>query len=228
MITKYGLDVVATVLAVVILCSLIVWLFVDSRGWRVGLFSLLALTLIFTFNFFRDPERNVPEGKDSIISPADGKVVLIKEVEEPEYLKTRGTQVSIFMSPLNVHVNRFPLSGRVAYFRHIPGEFMVAFDDKSSDRNERTHIGIESGNVRVFMKQIAGFVARRIVAPLKVGDEAVAGERFGMIRFGSRVDVIVPSGSTVKVRLGDKSVAGETILATVAQTTDPTNMRASS
>jgi phosphatidylserine decarboxylase len=225
-ITKYGLDVVATVVAVVVLCSLMVWFFVDGRGWRLGLFSLLTLTLIFTVSFFRDPDRHVPEGKDLIISPADGKVVLIKEVDEPEYLKARATQVSIFMSPLNVHVNRFPVSGRVAYFKHIPGEFMVAFDAKSSERNERTHIGIESGNCRILMKQIAGFVARRIVAPLKVGDEAVAGERFGMIRFGSRVDIIIPLGSTIEAQLGDKSVAGETILATAPPTPDHLPKRA--
>jgi phosphatidylserine decarboxylase len=124
--------------------------------------------------------------------------------------------MSIFMSPMNVHVNRYPMSGRVGFFKHIPGEFIVAFDEKSSTRNERTHIGIENGNVRVLFKQIAGYVARRIVAPVQVGDKAVAGERFGMIRFGSRVDVIVPEGSEVKVKVGENAVAGTTVLAVVA------------
>jgi phosphatidylserine decarboxylase len=142
--------------------------------------------------------------------------VLVKEVREDEFLKGEGVQVSIFMSPLNVHVNRFPISGKVGYFQHIPGEFLVAFDDKSSLRNERTQIGVENGKTRVFFKQVAGFVARRIVAELKVGDPAVAGERFGMIKFGSRVDVIVPKGSEVKVKVGDKTMAGETVLAVVS------------
>ena len=216
MITKYGYDVVATAVAVVILGSLLAWFFLDTRWLRFGVIGVLDLFLIFTLNFFRDPERSLPEGEDLIVSPADGKVVLIKEVNEEEFLNARGVQVSIFMSPLNVHVNRYPISGRVACFKHIPGEFIVAFDEKSSTRNERTHIGIENKNVRVFFKQIAGFVARRIVAPVQVGDMAVAGERFGMIRFGSRVDVIVPRGCEVKVKVGDKAVAGETVLAVVA------------
>jgi phosphatidylserine decarboxylase len=117
------------------------------------------------------------------------------------------------MSPLNVHVNRYPISGTVGYFRYYPGEFLVAFDDKASLRNERTHIGVENGAQRVLFKQIAGFVARRIVADLKVGDRVTAGERFGMIKFGSRVDVIMPRSVTVKVGMGDRTVAGETVLA---------------
>jgi len=215
-ITKYGYDVVAAVVFVVVLGSLLAWLFLDTKGLRFGIIGLLVLLLVFSLNFFRDPHRVTPQGENLVISPADGKVVLIREVDESEYLKRKGIQVSIFMSPLNVHVNRFPISGRVAYFKHIPGEYLVAMEEKSSTRNERTHIGIENGKTKVFFKQIAGFVARRIVAPINVGDKAVTGERFGMIRFGSRVDVIVPNGSEIKVRLGDKAVAGETILAVVA------------
>jgi phosphatidylserine decarboxylase len=215
-ITKYGYDVVATVVAVVVFGLLLAWFFVDIRWLKFGVIGVLVLLLVFTFSFFRDPERVTPDGEGLIISPADGKVVLIKEVFEDEFLKDRGINVSIFMSPLNVHVNRYPMSGRVACFKHIPGEFIVAFDEKSSTRNERTHIGIENGEVRVFFKQIAGFVARRIVARVKVGDMAVAGERFGMIRFGSRVDVIVPQGCEVKVKVGDNAVAGKTVLASVA------------
>jgi len=215
-ITKYGYNVVATVVAVVVLGFLLAWFFVDIRWLKFGAIGVLVLFLIFTFGFFRDPERITPAGEGLVISPADGRVVLIKEVMEEEFLKGKGIQVSIFMSPLNVHVNRYPISGRVGFFKHITGEFIVAFDEKSSTRNERTHIGIENGNVRVFFKQIAGFVARRIVAPVQVGDKAVAGERFGMIRFGSRVDVIVPEGCKVKVKVGDNAVAGTTVLAVVA------------
>lgn len=216
MVTRYGYDVVFAAVASVILSALIVWFFVDGKELRFGLLGALLLFLIFTLSFFRDPERKIPFGDGLVLSPADGKVVLIKGVNEQEYLKANGVQVSIFMSPLNVHVNRYPLSGKIAYFKHVPGEFLVAFDDKSSARNERTYIGIENGNIRVLTKQIAGFVARRIVAPVKTGDTAVAGERFGMIRFGSRVDVIMPEGSLLMVRVGDKAVAGETVLGVVA------------
>jgi len=215
-ITKYAYDVVAAAVVVVVLGAVLAWLFVDMKGLKFGAIGLMVLLLVFVLNFFRDPDRVTPQGENIVISPADGKVVLIKDVDESEFLKGKGVQISIFMSPLNVHVNRFPISGTVAYFKHIPGEYLVAMEEKSSSRNERTHIGIENGRTHVLFKQIAGFVARRIVAPINVGDKAVAGERFGMIRFGSRVDVIVPRGSDIKVKLGDKAVAGETILAIVA------------
>ena len=213
MITRYGYDVVGVVVLVVLAGSLLSWYLVNEVVVKALIIALLALILLFTLNFFRDPDRTTPAGDNLVISPADGEVVLVTEVREDEFLKGEGIQMSIFMSPLNVHVNRFPISGKVGYFRHIPGEFLVAFDDKSSLRNERTHIGVESGNRKVFFKQIAGFVARRIVADLREGDSAVAGERFGMIKFGSRVDVIVPKGAEVKVKVGDKTVAGETVLA---------------
>jgi phosphatidylserine decarboxylase len=119
------------------------------------------------------------------------------------------------MSPLNVHVNRYPITGKVGYFKYIPGEFLVAYEEKSSLRNERTHIGIENEYGKIFFKQIAGFVARRIVAPIRVGDSARAGERFGMIKFGSRVDVIIQKQAHVQVKLGDKTVAGETVVAII-------------
>jgi phosphatidylserine decarboxylase len=155
----------------------------------------------------------VPDEKKAVISPADGKIVLIKELFEPEFHKADAVQVSIFMSPLNVHVNRFPITGTVEYFKHIHGEYLVAFDDKSSDRNERTLIGVNDNGWKVLFKQIAGTVARRIIADLTVGQPATAGEKFGMIRFGSRVDVIMPKGTQVLVAIGQHVVAGETIIA---------------
>jgi phosphatidylserine decarboxylase len=214
-ITRYGYDVVLVIVLVALIGSLLAWQFIEWKPVRFGVITLLLLLVIFTINFFRDPDRVTPSGDNLVISPADGKVVLIKDVMEDEYLKGEGTQVSIFMSPLNVHVNRFPMNGTVGYYRYIPGEYLVAFDEKSSLRNERTHIGVERGNVKVLFKQIAGFVARRIVAHVALGDSARAGERFGMIRFGSRVDVIVPKGAEIRVRLGDTPVAGETVLAVI-------------
>ena len=213
MVTRYGYDVVVKAAFLTVLGSLAVWFLVESRDLRFSLQCALLLGLIFIIRFFRDPDRRTPVGPGLVISPADGRVVLVEKVDELEYLKSRGVQISIFMSPLNVHVNRFPVTGMVSYVRHFPGEFLVAFDHKSSARNERNSIGIENGTVRVLTKQIAGFVARRIVAPVKPGDTAVAGERFGMIRFGSRVDVVVPESSQVQVKVGDRAVAGETVLA---------------
>jgi len=164
-------------------------------------------------NFFRDPERSVPSGNNIIVYPADGRVVVVKDLFEGEFLRADAVQVSIFMSPLNVHVNRFPISGTVGLFKHIEGKYLVAFNEKSSEENERTVIGVEGNGRKVLFKQIAGAVARRIVAPVTTGQRAVCGERFGMIKFGSRVDVIVPKGSVIKVSLNDRVVAGETILA---------------
>jgi phosphatidylserine decarboxylase len=175
-----------------------------------------AIAFLFVLNFFRDPKRTPPTGDNLIVSPADGRIVVIREVFEDEFLKIPAVQVSIFMSPLDVHVNRFPVSGRVAYFKHIPGLYGVAYEDKSSELNERTHIGIECGAGKLLFKQIAGAVARRIVADLEVGQPAVLGARFGMIKFGSRVDVIMPKESVLKIGLHDRVLAGETVLAVFA------------
>lgn len=216
MITKYGYDVFFTITAVVIIGCLLSWYLLELKPLKFGLIGILLAFFLFTLNFFRDPDRTTPQGGDLVISPADGKVVVVKDVFEDEFLKSEAIQVSIFMSPLNVHVNRYPINGKVAYFKHIPGEYLVAYEDKSSLRNERTHIGVENEKHKVFFKQIAGFVARRIVAPIQVGDEAVAGERFGMIKFGSRVDVFVPKNSEIKVKVGDKTAAGETVIAVVS------------
>ena len=136
-------------------------------------------------------------------------------VDAPDYLEGKAMQVCIFMSPMNVHVNRFPVSGVVEYVRHIEGRFVMAWEDKASDLNERTLIGINTGAYRLLFKQIAGFVARRIVCPLNVGDSAVAGERFGMIKFGSRVDVLFPEDAEVRVKKNQHVVAGETVIALV-------------
>ncbi|MBI5216840.1 MAG: phosphatidylserine decarboxylase family protein [Ignavibacteriae bacterium] len=214
MITHYGLDVVVKFFIIAVLIVAATFFFTQSGAIRYIIFSIVGLATIFVLNFFRDPDRTTPPGNNIVVSPADGKVVLIKEFYEDEYLKCDAVQVSVFMSPLNVHVNRFPISGQVGYFRYIQGEYLVAFEDKSSERNERTHIGVESNGYKVLFKQIAGAVARRIVAPITVGQLAVMGERFGMIKFGSRVDVIMPKGTHINVKLNEHVVAGESVLAT--------------
>ncbi len=212
-ITPYGYGVVGTIVAIVLIGSVIAGMFIASVWISWVVIGFLVFLLLFTLNFFRDPERTTPSRSDCIISPADGKVVVIKELYDDEYIKGDALQVSIFMSPLNVHVNRFPISGTVEHYKYFPGEFMVAFEDKASLVNERTHIGVGNGTTRVLFKQIAGFVARRIVADIKVGDRALMGERFGMIKFGSRVDVLMPKRMNVNVKLGEMTVAGETVLA---------------
>lgn len=211
MITKYGYSTIGVVVA---FCFIIVIasFFIHSLPARIILTVLVIFLLVFTLNFFRDPERKTPNGENIIISPADGTVLFIKDVMEEKFLKGKAKQISIFMSPLNVHVNRIPISGKVEYLQYHKGGYLVAYDDKASEKNERNEIGITGKIGKVLYTQIAGFVARRIVSDLKMGDTVVIGKRFGMIKFGSRVDVIVPETFTTSLKKGDKVFAGETIL----------------
>ncbi|MGA2623030.1 MAG: phosphatidylserine decarboxylase family protein [Bacteroidota bacterium] len=213
MLSKYGLGVLLKFFGLAALAVVCCFTIIHQEVVRGVLLALVGVSSAFVLSFFRDPDRSTPQQDNTVISPADGKVVVIKELFEPEYLKTEAIQVSIFMSPLNVHVNRFPISGIVKYFRYIRGDYIVAFDEKSSEQNERTHIGMENKGQKVLFKQIAGAVARRIVVHVNVGQTATAGERFGMIKFGSRVDVIVPKGTEIVVRLHENVRGGETILA---------------
>lgn len=178
-------------------------------------FMLLGLFVLgFTLWFFRDPARTPPAEADGLlIAPADGKVMFVKRVHEPDLIKGEGQQVSIFLSPLNVHVNRVPAKGTIAFTRYIPGDYLVAWHEKSSELNERSEIGmLHPSGLPVIFKQIAGAVARRIVFHIKEGDEVGAGERYGIVKFGSRMDVIVPLSVDISVQAGDKVVAGESIL----------------
>jgi phosphatidylserine decarboxylase len=180
---------------------------------------VLVLALIFSFFslfnlwFFRDPERNFSGDENDIISPADGTVIKIDRVYDDEYFKKEVTLVSVFMSVFNVHVNRFPVSGKVDYFDYRKGKFKAAFNHLASAENEQTVIGIKSDKGRVLFKQVAGLIARRIICRAKVGDSAVRGERFGMIRYGSRVDLYFEDNVTVKVKMKQKVTAGETVIA---------------
>ncbi len=176
----------------------------------MGTFLVLWGIVIY---FFRDPERTPPEGENLIISPADGKVVLIKEINEDVYLNSPATQISIFLSPLNVHVNRNPISGKLEYLKYHPGKYLMAWDENASEENERADFGVlhPSGS-KLFFKQITGFLARRIVYRIKEGDVLSVGDRFGMMKFGSRMDVIVPKNVDIHVKEGDRTWAGQSIL----------------
>ena len=211
MFTKYGYNTMGIVFIVVFIL-IVLSIYFDNNFVRIPLILLSAFLIIFTLNFFRDPDRTVPNKSNIVVSPADGRVLFVKDVIDDKFMNSKAKMVSIFMSPLNVHVNRIPITGKVEYVKYIQGEYLAAFEDKASERNERNEIGITSPGGKVFFTQIAGFVARRIVSDLKVGDSVSIGNRFGMIKFGSRVDIIVPEQWQVKLKKDDIVTAGETIL----------------
>ncbi|MGA7722141.1 MAG: phosphatidylserine decarboxylase family protein [Ignavibacteriaceae bacterium] len=211
MFTKYGYSTLG-VIAVITFIFLSVSLFVNNTFLKTLLIILPLIFLIFSMYFFRDPERRAPKAENVVVSPADGRVLLIKNVYDNKYINGKAKQISIFMSPLDVHVNRIPADGRVEYLKYHKGEFVAAFEDKASENNERCEFGIETKYGKILFTQVAGFIARRIVYKIKVGDSVKKGDRFGMIKFGSRVDIVVPEEWTEKVKKGDHVSAGETIL----------------
>jgi phosphatidylserine decarboxylase len=188
------------------------FLFLSTPGSYIvtGFAVLVFLTVL---QFFRHPSRPWIKGDDLIIAPADGKVVVIEEVYEPEYFKEKRLQVSIFMSPVNVHVNRFPISGIVKYFKYHPGLYLVAWHPKASTDNERTTVVVERPDGKaLLLRQIAGALAKRIVWYIKESDQAVQTEELGFIKFGSRVDLFLPIGTKLNVTLGQKTKGGITVV----------------
>lgn len=182
-----------------------------SRYWW---FALLWLPIaIWVIAFFRDPVRQGDRGEQLIIAPADGKVVSIIEVDEPSFHRGRATRVSIFMNVFDCHVNRYPSSGTIAYRHYNPGKFVNAAAEKASLENEQSSIGLETPRGKILVRQIAGLIARRIVTDHGEGRDVTQGERLGMIRFGSRVDVFVPTSTRILVKEGDRTVAGITVIA---------------
>lgn len=179
--------------------------------WLLNAFIIVILYLVI--QFFRVPYRTSPEGDNLIICPADGKVVVIEEVEESEYFKGKKIQISIFMSPLNVHANWNPISGTTQYYKYHPGKFLVAWHPKSSNDNERSTVVTKHKNgTEILFRQIAGAVARRIVCYAKEGEEVKAGSEFGFIKFGSRIDVFLPIGTELNVKIDDVVQGKTTIL----------------
>lgn len=177
-------------------------------------YALSGFLIITILQFFRSPKRVFTLGDNLIISPADGKVVVIEEAEEPEYFKGKRLQVSVFMSPINVHVNRYPIAGDVAFFKYHPGKFLAAWEPKSSTDNERTTVVVKHNSGKeVLFRQIAGALARRIVWYCKEGDKASQCGEMGFIKFGSRVDLFLPLDVKVKVKIGDVVKGSQTVLA---------------
>lgn len=182
--------------------------------WSLLLIIPLLVIYSLVFWFFRVPNRDILDHTENVIAPVDGKVVMIKEVEENEFLKEKAIQVSIFMSPLNVHICRYPVSGNVIYKKYHPGKYLVAWHEKSSTENERTTVAIESlTNHKVVFRQIAGYVARRIVFYCNEGDSAKAGHEFGFIKFGSRMDIFLPLDTEIICKIGDKTKGGIDVIA---------------
>lgn len=205
--------ITAAVIAVVVL--IVNWIWPAQTVWHYLMYAFYFLVLILTIRFFRVPIwRKTTLAENAVLSPADGIVAANEEVLEDEYFHDKRRQISIFMSIYDVHINFFPFNGEVTYYKYHPGKFLVAFKPKSSTDNEHNTIVLKDEKGReILVRQIAGFVARRIVCDLKAGDKAVAGEELGMIRFGSRVDVFLPLDAEVKVRMNLKTMGKETVLA---------------
>ncbi len=211
MFTKYGYTTIGVV-AVITLLLITLSFFVQNNPAKVIILIVAALLLFLTLNFFRDPERNTPQQDGIVVAPADGKIIVIRENITNSFVGENCNQISIFMSPLNVHVNRIPISGKVEHLKYYEGKFIAAFEDKASENNERMETGLVTKHGKILFTQIAGFVARRIVNDLKIGDSVMIGNRYGMIKFGSRFDIFVSSEWIPAVKLEDNVTAGETIL----------------
>ena len=206
-----------TTLTIIALNWTMATFFTENELLRKVVIAASVLLAVIVLQFFRKPPRKAVINAKHIIAPADGKVVVIEETVESEYFKGPRRQVSIFMSPLNVHINFNPISGIVSYFKYHPGKFLVAWHPKSSTDNERTTVVVKNEKgVEVLYRQIAGAMARRICWYVKEGDKVEQGEEFGFIKFGSRVDIYLPLDAKILVKLGDKPVGGETVIAELA------------
>jgi len=214
-IHKEGYTTIAlSLLFIFVLNAIVDYKFADLAWLRWIVYVLSFALFIIVLQFFRSPKRVFTRGNDLVVCPADGKVVVIEEVEETEYLKDKRIQVSVFMSPVNVHINRNPISGVVKFFKYHPGKYLVAWHPKSSTENERTTTVVEHENgAQVLFRQIAGALARRIVWYIKEGDRVQQSEEFGFIKFGSRVDIFLPLGTKINVELNQVVKGGITVLA---------------
>ena len=205
--------ILVTILVLTLLC-LIVWHFVPWWQLQIIIYLGLSVELIWTISFFRVPHRSVKLNEDTILSSADGEVVAVEEVVENEFFNDRRIMISVFMSPFNVHVNWYPISGKVIYTKYHKGKYLAAYNPKSSTNNERNTIVVENSNGKaVLLRQIAGVMARRIISYAKKDDAVMQGDEFGIIRFGSRVDFFILIDAKVNVKIGDKVSAQKTIIA---------------
>jgi len=210
MIAKDGFTIILITGLILVILITLAWLFQLRFLWILA--GLTAVIFIFHFFFFRDPERTIPTGDKLVLSPADGKIILIDEVYEPLFFQDTVKQVGIFMSVFDVHINRIPVSGKVEMVKYKPGEFFVAYKNEALEKNEQTSVGITGKYGKVMFKQIAGLIARRIVCRLKEGDTVRGGERFGMIKYSSRVDIYMPKSVKIQVKLNDTVKGGYSVI----------------
>lgn len=205
---------ISSLLIVLVINGLVAYFFPENVYLRETIVVITSLFYLVILQFFRVPTRQTEINPNHIIAPADGKVVVIEEVEETEYFKGKRKQVSIFMSPINVHVNFNPISGIVSYFKYHPGKYLVAWHPKSSTENERTTCVVKHENgTEILFRQIAGALAKRICWYVKEGDQVTQGQEFGFIKFGSRIDIYLPLDAEICVNIGDKPVGSETVIA---------------
>jgi len=213
-IHKEGYNILAGLAVFFAVVNLAVFWFFPNALMIVGIVSMVLFLLVL--QFFRNPNREITLTDDNIVyAPADGKIVTVEEVVEVEYFNAKRLQVSIFMSPVNVHVNRNPVSGTVNYFRYHPGKYLVAWHPKSSTENERTTTVITNGEEEIMLRQIAGFMAKRIVNYLDVGEKVEQGTDMGFIKFGSRMDIFLPLDAKLEVKIGQKVKGNKTIIARI-------------
>ncbi|MCR5657898.1 MAG: phosphatidylserine decarboxylase family protein [Bacteroidales bacterium] len=207
--------ILVTLVIIAAIAFIVNWLWPSQTVWHYLLYVFELVVLILTIRFFRVPIwRKTTLEDDAVLAPADGVIAANEEVLEDEYFHDKRRQISIFMSIYDVHINFFPFDGEVSYYKYHPGKFLLAFNPKSSTDNEHNTIILKDKKGReILVRQIAGFVARRIVCDLQPGEEAIAGEELGMIRFGSRVDVFLPLDADVKVKMGNRTIGKETVLA---------------
>lgn len=216
MFHKEGYKIILISTILLLIAILTVDKFIEINWLRITISTVFIVFYILILQFFRNPKRNTIQNDNHILSPVDGKVVVIEEVFEPEFFKNKRLQVSIFMSPLNVHVTRYPMSGNVVYSKYHPGKYLVAWHPKASTENERTTIVVKNNTFsEVLYRQIAGAVAKRIVNYAKIDDNAVQGADAGFIKFGSRVDIFLPLGTKINVNLDQKVKGGEEIIASL-------------
>ncbi|WP_292942392.1 phosphatidylserine decarboxylase family protein [Olleya sp. UBA1516] len=216
MFHKEGFKIIAITFLLVAILAVVVDKFVALQWLQYLLFFTLFVFLFLILQFFRNPKRLTVLNDNTVVSPVDGKVVVIEEVFEPEYFKEKRLQVSVFMSPINVHVTRYPIGGQVAYSKYHPGKYLVAWHPKASTENERTTVVVDNPLYgKVLYRQIAGALAKRIVNYAKEGDAANQGEDSGFIKFGSRVDLFLPLNTNIKVALNQKVKGGESIIAEI-------------
>lgn len=216
MFHKEGFAIIRNTLTGLIAIDATAWYYAGGFNWLVNLLIFASIVFaILVLQFFRNPKRNTVLNANHIIAPADGKVVVIEEVVEHEFFNDKRIQVSIFMSPLNVHVNRYPITGEVKFAKYHPGKFLVAWHPKSSIENERTTVVVENETTGpILFRQIAGAVARRIVMYSKKGDKATQGADMGFIKFGSRIDLFLPLDAKINAKIDDVVRGGETVIAT--------------